>query len=255
MTYLSKKLFYEFPFHYKAKSSFEKRSDYYVALERSIAYPEGGGQLGDKGEIVFQEHSFPFFETNKVAGRGRTVIRSDFPVINVEGEVQIKLAPEHYDILPETGDVTVIVDNIFRSSLSISHTISHLVYLAMTQLRASVPENTQGCLITAEGGRFDVYVEKFLPDDLVFIKKYVNEQLQKNKEIKMTAIKDEPECRIWHYDSHSIPCGGTHMDILYQAATVEVKRKGKSRGLERIYYELQNLNVSPFQAKFKEEVL
>lgn len=63
--------------------------------------------------------------------------------------MQIKLAPEHYDILPETGDVTVIVDN----------------------------------------------------------------------------------------------------------AAVEIKRKGKSKGLERIYYELQNLNVSPFQAKFKEEVL
>lgn len=149
MTYLSKKLYYEFPFHYNAKSVFEKRADYYVALERAIAYPEGGGQLGDKGVIIFQEHSFPFLETKKVAGRGRTVIRSDFPVINVEGEVQIKLAPEHYDILSETGDVTVIVDN----------------------------------------------------------------------------------------------------------AAVEIKRKGKSKGLERIYYELQNLNVSPFQAKFKEEVL
>ena len=46
-----------FLFHYNAKSVFEKRADYYVALEQQY-YPEGGGQLGDKGVIIFKSTLF-----------------------------------------------------------------------------------------------------------------------------------------------------------------------------------------------------
>lgn len=52
-------------FIFKAVSQFEKRSNFFIALDRSIAYPEGGGQLGDVGIVTYKEHSFPFLDTKK----------------------------------------------------------------------------------------------------------------------------------------------------------------------------------------------
>lgn len=255
MTYISEKLYYTNPFHLQAKTLFEKREDYFIALERSIAYPEGGGQLSDIGTVIFNEKTFPFSDTKKVAGKGRTIIRKDFPIINVEGEIQIKFLPEDFDSLPEKGEFIVRINKDFRSALCVSHTISHLVYMAMTELRPTVPEQTQGCLITQEGGRFDVFVEKYHPDDVIFIKSFVEDLLNSKKEITITEIEGEPECRIWNLGAIAIPCGGTHLDFLFPAANILVKRKGKSRGLERIYYELSNLNLEPYSSKFHNELI
>lgn len=176
-------------------------------------------------------------------------------MINVEGEVQIKISPENYDLLPENGEMIVSINKDYRTSLCISHTISHLVYIAMTELRPTVPENTHGCLITQEGGRFDAYVEKFSPDDVHFIKKFVTDFLNTRKKIIITEINGEPECRIWNLNSIAIPCGGTHLDILFPAAEVSIKRKGKSKGLERIYYELSDLKRESYSEKFLNEVI
>ena len=255
MTYISEKLYYTNPFHLQAKTMYEKRADNFIALERSIAYPEGGGQVSDIGFITFESNRFPFTDTKKVAGKGRTVIRKDFPIINVEGEIQIKLLPEDYNILPDNGEIIVNINADFRSALCISHTISHLVYMAMTELRSAVPEHTQGCLITKEGGRFDVSVEKYLPEDVTFIKSFVDDLLKSKNDIIITEINGEPECRIWNLGAIAIPCGGTHLDCLYPAGEITIKRKGKSRGLERIYYELSNLNIDPYRSRFHNELI
>lgn len=255
MTYISEKLYYSHPFHSQALSCFEKRPDSYLALQRSIAYPEGGGQVGDIGTCIFKGKEFSFSDTKKISGKGRTVICKDFPIINVQGEIQIKISPEDYSFLPDCGEILVNINREYRSALCISHTISHLVYLAMIELRPTVPECTQGCLITHEGGRFDVFVEKYLTEDVNFMTTYVAELLNSKKEIIITEIDGEPECRVWNLGSERIPCGGTHMDFLYPAADVKLKRKGKSRGLERIYYDILNINISPYRDKFIEGIL
>lgn len=56
-------------------------------------------------------------------------------------------------------------------------------------------------------------------------------------------------------NSFKIPCGGTHLDNLYSAADVMIKRKGKSKGLESIYCDLVNLNISSFSSKFDSNIL
>ncbi|WGL61527.1 hypothetical protein QEJ31_07980 [Pigmentibacter sp. JX0631] len=201
MTYITEKLYYSHPYHFQAKSFFEKRSDDSLALKRSIAYPEGGGQVGDIGSFLFNDKLFSFIDTRKVIGKGRTIIRKDFPLINVESEIQIKISSDDYDCLPDSGEILVKINKDYRASVSISHTISHLVYLAMSELRPDVSENTKGCLITQDGGRFDVFVEKFLIEDISFIENFVSNLLTSNKEILITEIEGEPECRIWNLSS------------------------------------------------------
>lgn len=61
----------------------------------------------------------------------------------------------------------------------------------------SVPENTKGCLITQDGGRFDVFIEKFLTEDISFIENFVLNMLAYNNKIFITEIDGEPECRTW----------------------------------------------------------
>ncbi|KAB8028575.1 hypothetical protein [Fluviispira multicolorata] len=245
MTFKTEKLYYQFPYAKRAMTQFEKREGKALALSRSIAYPEGGGQLGDKGTIKFNDLMMPFIDTQKSVGIGRTVVRKDFPIINVEGEVRITLSQENYDLLPLSGEIEVEIDLKNRVELTISHTVSHVVYMAMTELRSTVPEATVGCLIGNEGGRFDVGVDKFLEDDVRFIKTFVEKSIQKNDKVEMLEIPGEPECRIWTMNGISIPCGGTHLNALHDVGDIHIKRKGKSKGIERIYFEIKNVNLDP----------
>ncbi|BBH54243.1 alanyl-tRNA editing protein [Fluviispira sanaruensis] len=255
MTFKTEKLFYQFPYGKRAKTQFEKREGNTIALARSIAYPEGGGQLGDKGVVKYQAITLPFIDTQKSVGMGRSVVRKDFPLINVEGEVRLTLAQENFDLLPDSGEIEVEIDLKNRCELTISHTISHVVYMGMTELRNAVPETTFGCLIGNEGGRFDVGVEKFLEDDVKFIKLFVENSIQNKDKVEIVEIPGEPECRIWQMNGISIPCGGTHLEALYDVGDIHIKRKGKSKGIERIYFEIKNVNLTPLLARFQDKLV
>ncbi|WP_186648067.1 hypothetical protein [Fluviispira vulneris] len=255
MTYKTEKLYYQFPYSRRAISQFEKRDCNTIALARSIAYPEGGGQLGDKGVVKYKDLILPFIDTQKSVGIGRSVVRKDFPLINVEGEVRLTLAQENFDLLPDSGEIEVEIDLKNRCELTISHTVSHVVYMGMTELRSTVPETTFGCLIGNDGGRFDVGVEKFLEDDVKFIKSFVEKSILNKDKVEMVEIPGEPECRIWRMNGISIPCGGTHLDALYDVGDIHIKRKGKSKGIERIYFEIKNMNFTPLLDRFHDKLV
>ncbi len=85
-----------------------------IALENTLFYPEGGGQLGDKGSIEWNNQSSEVVDVQKVG---------DVVIHHIKGE------------LPPVGEqISGKVDDNHRSSLSRHHTATHLIGAAAREI-------------------------------------------------------------------------------------------------------------------------
>jgi Ser-tRNA(Ala) deacylase AlaX len=244
------KLYYVDPYATSCSTAWRMVNSKTMAIARSVAFPEGGGQLGDWGVVEQGEKILRFVDCQSRIGLGRTIIRDDFPVINVEGEVHLIFDEDITDVFSSDFPVKVTIDIDRRIRLSQSHSASHLLYLAMTRLRPDVPTATVGCQIRPEGGRFDVAVEKFSPEDLVTLSEIVQELRSLSPRIEIASLPGEPECRIWQLDNTKIPCGGTHVEHLMDIPIMHLRRVNKGKGLERIEYRLDPTDAPVLREKF-----
>jgi len=88
-----------------------------IALENTLFYPEGGGQLGDKGSIEWNNQSSEVVDVQKVG---------DVVIHHIKGE------------LPPVGEqISGKVDDNHRSSLSRHHTATHLIGAAAREILGS----------------------------------------------------------------------------------------------------------------------
>ena len=237
----TKKIYYEKPFSYKEKTLFAKREPSIIALERSIAYPESGGQMGDSGVIRQGSLEMKFFDTQKVIGKGRQIIRQDFPLIHVEEEIRLYLEepiPEGFD---ESQLIEVEIEKDKRAQLTRSHSAAHVLYMALGEIHADLIVSTIGCSIREGGGRFD-FRGKISADDLVIAAKRVADIVESCHEIRIESLGGEPECRFWVVEGVRIPCGGTHLNNTSQVGRLNLKRKNIGKGCVRISYLLEELS-------------
>lgn len=246
----TEKLYYENPYVSSCTTPWRLVGPKTMAIAQSIAFPEGGGQLGDRGFVEQDGKRLAFVDCQSRIGRGRTIIRSDFPLIQVEGEVQLIFEDDITTVFSEKNPIKVSIDIERRIRLSQSHSASHLLYAAMTTLRSDVPTATKGCLIRPDGGRFDVAVDKFSPEDLILLSDLIRDLKTRDQKIQITALPNEPECRIWQLGDMAIPCGGTHVEALSDIPTMTLRRINKGKGLERIEFHLDGADASVLRQLF-----
>lgn len=251
MKFNTEKLYYSKPFLSSCQTNWRKMSPRQIAVSRSVAYPEGGGQLPDFGTIEQNSIKINFIDCQKAGGTGRVVVRNDFPVIPVEAELVLELESDIPDSFSELQEIEIKIDTQRRSALSLSHSASHFLYLAMTELRPDVPQATLACRIDISGGRFDVAVEKYTDSEVEILNQKVKELLLKSLKIEADNLPNEPECRFWIYGDNRIACGGTHALHSNQVPQIKITKKNKSKGIQRIYYEFELLN-STDSTKIKE---
>jgi len=228
----TRKLYYENPLLKSCDATVTEVSDKGVILDQTVAYPEGGGQEGDRGFLVLPGGKcIPFSDTTK--GVGRPIFLPDFPSIQVD-------TPVFHHIDPNTSiangtPVRVEIDILRRELLSISHSASHLLFLAVGEIRPDAIKWVKGCHITTEYARFDFSVEsRFSPDELQSISDIANSLVSRNTDIITYPHKDEPEALYWQTADSIIPCGGTHITNTRLVGPLRVKRKGMGRGRERL---------------------
>jgi len=134
-----------------------------VLLDATPFYPEGGGQVGDRGEIVVNGGRVEVLDTQRVAGklivhRGRVV----------EGRIAI-------------GDqVTARVDSVHRSHTKRNHTATHLLHAALREVIG--PHVRQaGSLVAPDHLRFDfTHTEAVTPEQLAAVESLVNEKVRQD---------------------------------------------------------------------------
>jgi len=145
----TRKLYYEAPLLSVCSAVVVKVGSNHIELDRTIAYPEGGGQEADQGVLVLPgERRLGFVDVRKLYGTRPPL--SDVPDILVDGIIQHEIAdPDvlHLADVHEGEPVEVHIDCARRAALSLSHTASHLLYLAVGQVRPDAVEWTLGCHI------------------------------------------------------------------------------------------------------------
>ena len=211
------------------------KEQFQIVLDKTPFYAESGGQVGDKGELVFP----------------------DGEVIEVTDTKKENGLIVHFtDKLPEDIDdaLTAIVDADLRNSTNGNHSATHLLHAAMKQILGT-HVNQKGSLVNADYLRFDFsHFAKVTDEELSQIEAIVNQKIRENIPLKeersvvyaeaiqsgVTALFGEKYgeyVRVITFDDDFSKelCGGTHVKATGQIGFFKiVSESAVAAGVRRI---------------------
>jgi misacylated tRNA(Ala) deacylase len=210
-----------------------------VQLDRTVCYPQGGGQAGDAGTMI------------RADGRHRAITdtRKGNAPDDAPGSIVHVLAPDADDLTPwQIGErVSVQLDWARRQAHMRFHTATHL-------LCALVPHPVDGCSITAGYARLDFHMTEPLDKDVLTagLARLVAEahavstrwisdaELDANPQLVRSMSVQPPRgsgrVRLLEIaDVDLQPCGGTHVANTTEiGAVVVTKIEKKSANTRRV---------------------
>lgn len=186
----------------------KKKSFYQVVFNLTPFYPEGGGQVGDKGYIEFNGTKHSIFDTKK------------------ENNLIVHLMNE----LPENLDATyeAVVSTDLRSASAYNHTATHLLHEALRAVLGTHVEQ-KGSLVSPDHLRFDFsHFSKVSEEELEHVAQMVEKNIHKNHPlvekrntpmeiaVEMGAMalfgeKYGDTVRVIKFGDSVELCGGTHV--------------------------------------------
>ncbi|GAA0105467.1 alanine--tRNA ligase [Paraclostridium sordellii] len=222
-----------------------------IVLDKTAFYPEGGGQVGDKGLLVNKNEDVVVEVIDTKKGPNNTikhicVVKSG--MINVGDVVYTK------------------VDKEVRLASARNHSATHILHKVLKEVLGE-HVNQAGSLVTPERLRFDVtHFEAISKDELKVIEEKVNDMIFEALDITCenmsmtdasnkgaTALFGEKygdEVRVVSMGQYSIElCGGTHLTNTSQIGMFKILSEGGvAAGVRRIeaitgkevYYFLNN---------------
>jgi len=140
--------------------------DFEVVLDVTPFYPEGGGQVGDRGIIRGPNGAFDVVSTLAVGGaiihRGRVA----------EGELRV------------LDSVVATADTAFRAGTTRNHTATHLLHAGLRRVLGPHVRQ-QGSLVVADRLRFDfTHLEQTSRSALAEVQHIVNERVRDDLEVR-----------------------------------------------------------------------
>ena len=124
----TEKVYYEDSFLHTCDARIVGITENKVILDRTVAFPEGGGQIGDVGDLYLNGKQIPFHDTQK--GIGRVLSLQDFPSIQVEAPVYHITDGEQLTDIFQGAEVKVKINVEHRIRTTVLHSALHLVLMA-----------------------------------------------------------------------------------------------------------------------------
>lgn len=204
-------------------------------VEITPFYAESGGQVGDRGEVLWQGGRAKVLATSVVAGK---LVLHEIEVI--EGS------------LVEQSEVTLVVDKERRQNIAAHHSATHLLHAA---LRKHLGDHVKqaGSMVSSDRLRFDfTHFSPLTQEQLEEIELLVNQQiwqnlpvttriLQRDDALKEGAMalfgeKYEESVRVVSMDDFSKElCGGTHVAATGEIGVCKIiSEGGVASGVRRI---------------------
>jgi alanyl-tRNA synthetase len=131
---------------------------YQIVLDATPFYPEGGGQVGDKGSLVSANETIEIIDTKK------------------ENNLILHFAKR----LPENVNASFVanVNTDLRTLTSKNHSATHLMHLALRTILGTHVEQ-KGSLVNPKYLRFDFsHFAKMTDDEIQQVEDFVNERIQ-----------------------------------------------------------------------------
>lgn len=234
------KIYYDDPFLTKLTAKVTKITENGIILDRTISYPEGGGQEGDIGVIKILDNNeiIEYIDTQKLPGR--TIYLDDFPTIQVENDIlHIFKNSEDVSKFKVGMSVEISIDYKRRAVLSAYHSATHLMLMAVENVYSGYESNVYGCHITANKARLDFRTnEKFTQEFIKDAQEYCNDLIKKALPITIYQHSKEKEALYWEHNKVVYPCGGTHLTNSSQISEIKLKRKNLGKSGQRISVEI-----------------
>jgi len=209
-----------------------------IVLDKTIFYPTGGGQPGDKGTMSFGGHVIDIATT-----------------LNGPDKLQIIHVPASQDIMPNIGDeVHLALDWDTRHKHMRVHTMMHLMC-------SLVPFPVTGGQVGADGGRLDFDVDdpskldkeqlttdlnRIINEDHATADRWISdEEMTANPQLVRTMSVKPPmghgKVRLLAIGDDGMvdlqPCGGTHVKSTGEIGAIvvsKIQNKGKQNRRIRV---------------------
>ncbi|MCB4205389.1 alanine--tRNA ligase [Deferribacterales bacterium Es71-Z0220] len=140
-----------------------------IILEKTTFYPEGGGQVGDKGIIKTEDGIFAVDNTKKIADK----------LIIHEGKVL-----KGKFLVGDSADT--VVDKNLRKATEKNHTATHLLHKTL-QMVLGDHVRQAGSLVTPERLRFDfAHFSPLSKEEIKRVEEIVNAEIQENAPVTKT---------------------------------------------------------------------
>jgi alanyl-tRNA synthetase len=229
----TKKLYYENMYLASCKAKIVDITDEGIVTDETVAFAEGGGQVGDIGLIVKNGVEIPFFDTIK--GLGMPLIIQDFPLIQIDTPVIHKVDPKYLCQFSIGDKITIKIDISHRIKTTLNHSAIHLALMAAKKQRPDITEFIKGCSITTDSARLDFSSQdRFSDEDMEKINNEVAKLIKDDLSIETFKHKNIEEAWDWKCGDFVIPCGGTHVSKTSMIGNAIVKRRTKGKGIERM---------------------
>jgi len=209
------------------------KESYQLVLEQTPFYAESGGQVGDKGELIWAGKTLPIFDTKK------------------ENDLIIHFATE----IPAdvSGEITARVSDELRKNTAVHHSATHLLHAALRQVLGTHVAQ-KGSLVNADYLRFDFsHFSKMSEEEIAQVEAIVNQKIRENLPVTIQEMDKEAalqmgamalfgekysdKVRVVVMDpAYSVElCGGTHVARTGDLGFFKIKSEGAvAAGVRRI---------------------
>jgi alanyl-tRNA synthetase len=209
------------------------KESYQLVLDVTPFYPEGGGQVGDTGELIFEGESIQVIDTKK------------------ENDLILHFT----EVLPSDPSAPVLakVDGADRFATAAHHTATHLLHAALRRV-LGMHVAQKGSLVNDEHLRFDFsHFAKMTPEEIAAVETLVNEKIRENIPVVIKQLPKEEAMKLGAMalfgekygdtvrvviidPAYSIElCGGTHVGATGQLGLFKIKSESAvAAGVRRV---------------------
>lgn len=133
---------------------------YQLVLETTPFYPEGGGQVGDKGLLYFDGQAIEVLDT----------VKENDLILHI-----VEILPQHLEV-----PVRCVINGYRRSQIENNHSATHLMHAALRNILGTHVQQ-KGSLVNEDYLRFDFsHFQKLSSEEIKNIETLVNEKIREN---------------------------------------------------------------------------